>query len=341
MAIAVSQVNHGAESRLRVLDGWRGISILLVLAAHLLPLGPSSWQLNAVAGAMGMALFFTLSGFLITRLLLSDHHIPSFLIKRFMRIVPLAWLVMLFALYAIGAAPDTWVAHVLFYANLPPIKLTSVTSHFWSLCVEVQFYVGIALAVRLFGRRALFALPVVCVAVTMYRMWAGAHIDIVTIRRVDEILAGCVLALLYSRQAGRRFFIANAKWSPYVLLLCLAVSSHPSGTWMNYARPYFAALLVGGSILGAGYAPWLDSMLKSRVLRYCALVSYALYVFHGALRETWLGTGEGFVKYAKRPLLFVVTFGLAHISSFYYEVYFINLGKRLSGLLSRKVVQSV
>lgn len=52
------------------LDGRRGI--LLVLAAHLLPLGPKSLSVNATAGPMDMALFFTLSGFLITWLLL--HH---------------------------------------------------------------------------------------------------------------------------------------------------------------------------------------------------------------------------------------------------------------------------
>ncbi len=72
-----------SNDRLYVLDGWRGVSILLVLAAHLLPLGPKSLHLNEVAGAMGMSLFFTLSGFLIARLLLKDEGIVGFLIKRF------------------------------------------------------------------------------------------------------------------------------------------------------------------------------------------------------------------------------------------------------------------
>ena len=43
------------KAHLGVLDGWRGISILLVLAAHLLPLGPKAWRLNETAGPMGMA----------------------------------------------------------------------------------------------------------------------------------------------------------------------------------------------------------------------------------------------------------------------------------------------
>ena len=57
-------------SRFEVLDGWRGISIVAVLVCHLLPVGPRSWQLNAPVGAVGMALFFCLSGFLITTMLL-------------------------------------------------------------------------------------------------------------------------------------------------------------------------------------------------------------------------------------------------------------------------------
>ena len=74
-----------------MLDGWRGISILLVLLAHLMPLGPKAWRLNETAGPLGMALFFTLSGFLITRFLLRNDSIAEFLIHRFFRIVPLAW----------------------------------------------------------------------------------------------------------------------------------------------------------------------------------------------------------------------------------------------------------
>ena len=74
------------REHLAVLDGWRGISILFVLAAHLLPLGPKTWKLNSMAGPMGMALFFTLSGFLITRFLLDNVRVTDFLIRRLCRI---------------------------------------------------------------------------------------------------------------------------------------------------------------------------------------------------------------------------------------------------------------
>ena len=66
-----------------VLDGWRGLSILFVLAAHLLPLGPKALRLNETAGPIGMAVFFTLSGFLITNFLIHRPNIYDFIVRRF------------------------------------------------------------------------------------------------------------------------------------------------------------------------------------------------------------------------------------------------------------------
>ena len=48
--------------RIEVLDGWRAASILLVLAGHLLPLGPKSWEMNGAVAALGMALFLRYPG---------------------------------------------------------------------------------------------------------------------------------------------------------------------------------------------------------------------------------------------------------------------------------------
>src|SRR5579863_1083369 len=80
-----------APHRLPVLDGWRGISILCVLAGHLLPLGFKRLQLNATIATTGMTLFFVLSGFLIVSMLVRNDNVASFLIRRVCRILPLAW----------------------------------------------------------------------------------------------------------------------------------------------------------------------------------------------------------------------------------------------------------
>jgi len=318
---------HGKE-HLAVLDGWRGISILLVLAGHFLPLGPRPWQLNGTAAVAGMALFFTLSGFLITRFLLQRDDVVDFLTRRLCRIVPLAWIAMAVALPMADAPASAYLPHFLFYANVNPEHLTSVAGHLWSLCVEMQFYVGVALLVWMFGRRGLYLLPVLCVAFTLHRVAAGAHVDIVTWRRVDEILAGAVLALAYANKFGEGSARFVSRLSPYLLVVLLAISSHPASGFVNYFRPYIAALLVGATLFAV--APGLDALLKTRVLAYVAAISYALYVIHQILDHTWLGSGDKLARYVKRPLLFLATFALAHVSTFHFEKHWIAFGKRLS-----------
>ena len=319
------------SGHLGVLDGWRGISILLVLASHLLPIGPKGWGLNEAVGPMGMALFFTLSGFLITRFLLAHDSITDFLIRRLFRILPLAWLALAMALPLSGTAASDYLPNFLFYANLPPQHLTDIASHFWSLCVEMQFYVGIALVVALLGRRGLYLLPIICVAVTLHRISAGALVDIVTWRRVDEILAGGTLALIHGGKLGDRPSRLLARMNAYILLLLLALASHPATGFLNYLRPYLAAALVGATLFNPPAR--LGSMLRHRALAYVAEVSFALYVIHHLLIYTWLGEGDRWVKYLKRPLLFAATFALAHVSTFYFEKRWIDLGRRVSGKL--------
>jgi peptidoglycan/LPS O-acetylase OafA/YrhL len=285
---------------------------------------------------MGMALFFTLSGFLITSSLLERANITSFLIRRVFRIVPLAWLALAIALPLVGTAPSDYVPNFLFVANLPPQHLTEIASHFWSLCVEMQVYIGIALVVAVMGRRGLYLLPLVCVAVTVHRVMAGALVDVVTWRRVDEILAGGILALVYANKLGGTAPRVVAGINAYVLLVLLALSSHPASGFLNYLRPYFAAMLVGTTLFAA--PPRLDVLLRSKALRYIAAISFALYVIHHLLMYSWLGSGDKWVKYLKRPLLFAVTFGLAHVSTFYYERRCIAFGKRLSLKLGKRKV---
>jgi peptidoglycan/LPS O-acetylase OafA/YrhL len=315
----------GNQSRFAVLDGWRGISILAVLACHLLPLGPARWGLNAAAGIFGMAIFFTLSGFLITTFLLKRGDVRDFLIRRICRILPLAWVALAVGLMLARAPDDDWLSNFLFYANLPPYHLPVVTGHFWSLCVEMQFYVAVALLFGLFGRRGLtIGIPVGAIIVTALRVHAGAHSRIATYYRADEILSGGLLALAYAGVFSGRDVIG--KLNPWLMLAlyCLSTLNDP----LAYARPYIAASLVGCTLIRGKKA--FAGVLETRILAYVAEISYALYIVHPLLAATWLGTGDKLVKYLKRPLLLAATVAVAHLSTFYYERRWIEWGKRLS-----------
>jgi peptidoglycan/LPS O-acetylase OafA/YrhL len=312
-----------------MLDGWRALSIILVLSAHLLPLGPKSLQLNAAAGTMGMALFFTLSGFLITRFLAAEHaSVRIFVIRRFFRIVPLSWLVCLIVLPLNHASLGTYAGHLIFYGNLPPFWLLPMTSHFWSLCVEMQFYLGIAALVAVFGRKGLYSVPLVCLAVTTLRIVTGAHISIVTWLRVDEILAGGIVALAYSGWFGPRPMRIFSRINVYLMLPVVLLSCHEASGPLQYLRPYLAAAMVAASLVNA--PSLLARLFEHRITAWIATISYALYIIHGVLMETWLGSGDTNAKYLKRPVLIGATFALAHLSTYKFEQPCIALAKRLT-----------
>jgi peptidoglycan/LPS O-acetylase OafA/YrhL len=313
---------------LAVLDGWRGISLLLVMFGHWFPFGPSRWGLNAAVATSGMVMFLSLSGFLITRFLLERPSPVEFLLRRLFRIVPLAWLYMLVVLSLTGATAQQWAAHLLFYVNEPPQPFNDATAHLWSLCVELHFYLGVALLVGLFGRRALWCLPPLCLAVTAYRVANGQLDAIQTLFRLDEILIGATVALLYQHrgQSMPRPRFASA-WIVLIALLLLSCG-HAFSETLQYARPYVAGLLLWLVLSDQGSA--VGRLLSGRVLRYVAKISYALYVLHAGLAQTWLGSGQGWAKYAKRPLLIAVTWALAHLSTVAFEARAIALGRSLA-----------
>lgn len=303
------------------------MSILFVLAGHLLPMGPHYWGINSSLAVGGMALFFALSGFLITRFLLDRQAIAEFLRRRLFRIVPLAWAAMLLLAFAAGADMPTLAANLLFVANLPPQHLLPGGQHFWSLCVEVQFYLTVALLVAAGGRRALLLLPPLCLAVTLLRVVVGAEESIVTWLRVDDILAGATMALLCDRPRAVAAMRRCPAWIPPALVALLLLAAGPWGGALSYLRSYASAAAIVISIYSAPSI--MRRLFCSRPAAYLATISYALYVFHLMFTITWLGAGGDLVKYAKRPLLLVCTFAAAHLSTFYYERPLIALGRRL------------
>jgi peptidoglycan/LPS O-acetylase OafA/YrhL len=303
--------------RIPILDGWRAVSILLVLAAQLLPLGPHFLQLNWVAGAAGMALFFTLSGFLIVQFLAGGMPLGLFVMKRLARIIPLAWSAMAVLMIWHHYPPGIAARNLLFIANLPPVSFLIGGHHLWSLCVEMQFYMGVAAIVFVFGPRGLYLVPVLALAVTSARIFDAQPISVITWHRVDEILAGGTIALIYSGWLGSTSLAALRRLPMLPLLLLFLAASHPATGPLQYLRPYFAAALVGTSL---SHAPArVQRVLSSVPMAYIAEISYSLYVVHGVLVATWLGSGSQTVKYLKRPLLLAATFAIAHLSTRYFE----------------------
>jgi peptidoglycan/LPS O-acetylase OafA/YrhL len=313
-----------SKDRLPVLDGLRAISILLVLATHMLPIGPKILRLNETAGPMGMSLFFALSGFLIVSGLRHNPNLSEFMVKRLSKIVPVAYgyIFVVFTFIYFDPKDMLWTAS--FSVNYFTQYLNSYNAHFWSLCIEVQFYIALAVALVCAGPKGIWIVWPACFAITAIRISEGAYIALETHLRGDEILAGACLATLYHKSWNGR-----AKY-PTVLTIVAAlfwfVSSSPYCGWCQYLRPY-ATVSFLAVVLCLGDTVF-KTFLASRPMGYIATISYALYVIHPLTIHGWWNEGSIFDRYVlKRPISFAMTFGAAHISTFYWERPWLQAGR--------------
>jgi peptidoglycan/LPS O-acetylase OafA/YrhL len=313
------------SEKLPPLDGLRAMSILFVLAGHLLPIGPKSLQLNETVAALGMTTFFSLSGFLIAAQLLRDDAVGKFLIRRASRILPLAFAYTFFVYAILQWQPVKLIFTDLFLVNYFHQYLDGDNGHLWSLCVEIHFYVAIAIAVSLLGRRGLWLVWPGCIVISVLRWWNGAEISIVTHLRVDEILIGaCLATVRYKIEQLPRFGVGFFLLSLFVTLL----SCWPIAGAMEYARPYCTAVLFVAAFRSRGR---LWDVLASRPLRYIAEISYALYVIHPITTHGWFQGTNIFDKYFfKRPLSIMISMTLAHLSTFYWERPWIQYAKSIT-----------
>ncbi len=271
------------------LDGLRGVAILAVVAVHLFfgqltgVRGVDLAYRLAAAGWVGVDLFFVLSGYLITSILLHTRGRPgglrNFYARRVLRIFPLYF--GLLAVAAVVAAHSTrpdargigsfhheqvwlWtylvnfrmadVGHMLAF-NAGPFLFP----HFWSLCVEEHFYMAWPFVALLGPRRWLPAIAVAVVATAAVARAAfvlsrpvpdGPFVAyILTPFRLDGLLAGAVLAMAMERPGFRD---RVARWSTPLLLAVAAtlVLGYVACGWDNMRRP---VALVGYPVLAATF----------------------------------------------------------------------------------------
>lgn len=321
---------------IRELDGLRAISILLVLAAHLLPLGPKILSLNSVSGLLGMSLFFGLSGFLITTFLYrSPDQIGAFFLRRSARILPLLWLYALIVAVLIHGRWDSFLAVAFFTLNYSDPLILPGMSHLWSICVEFHFYLFIGLTVWAFGRKGLWIIPVMMLAILVLRIDAGAYKSIRTLMRVDEIFAGGMVALLWQNRAHPVAVsilrtIGKLFWLWVVLLLA---SCHDVSGPLMYLRPLLGFCVLA-AVLEHQEGP-IRRFLRLGVFAYIARISYALYIWHPLFRLGWLGErgSTAFFYGVKRPTAIALSFLFAHATTFTIERFFITRARRWEGQL--------
>ena len=193
------------------LDGLRGIAIVLVLVGHTNLAFP-------FAATVGVTLFFVLSGYLITRILLERPPLRTFYWRRLARLAPalVSVVVVVAVVSALRGDANTLVGALVsltYVSNWLPSMGVDLGSmgHTWSLAVEEQFYV--------FWPLALFAIPRIrpvlvglIVTIMVIRVVSGQHdpTEFRTTLRADALLLGCLLAMVTWRPSGALAFAAAA-----------------------------------------------------------------------------------------------------------------------------------
>lgn len=270
-------------NRIPSLDGWRAVAILLVFAEHL-QLGVLD-RLPFHTGQHGVTLFFVLSGYLITRKLLSEQQrtgaidLLAFYRRRFRRLMPAAWtyLILLFTLMLIAGLaihPLDFVSALFFFRNY--IDPKGLTGHFWSLAIEEQFYlVWPFLLSRMKSRTAVITTLGIACLLAAWRFsglpglfphagWAALHTEF----HADALLIGCAAGLLGPRlQRSLRLWMA---W-PLAFLLFLLIAFQPLPVSLLESTVMALLLLITSASPG--------TVLDATPLRVIGLLSYSLYLW--------------------------------------------------------------
>jgi peptidoglycan/LPS O-acetylase OafA/YrhL len=367
-------MEHAQErGHIRALDGIRGVALIAVFVYHsLMPniavtSRPAHWlQAAATTGWAGVDLFFVLSGFLITTILLdaraSDNYFKVFYIRRGLRILPLYYLVMIgaAALNSGHTSLSVWVFYWLNLSNLPsafnPYVIPYV-AHFWSLGIEEQFYLVWPSAVRMVRERTLAYICAFVIAglfivrnfplvLALNHRWPD-FIYRLTPFRIDTLCAGALLAIVVQRRPDlsryRPLFRIVAAVSGLLFFHAAFGKLYTNSSVIRYG--YTAAVLCFTSVIALAIFPgsFTARVFSNSFLRKTGKYSYCFYLVHpyfldsmrGLTNLLWIEAGRlGFHALSHNGLVlaaasveFFVIFGFCALSWTFVEGPLLRLKK--------------
>jgi peptidoglycan/LPS O-acetylase OafA/YrhL len=307
-------------TRIPSLDGWRAISIIIVMLSHVefatgFPTHAFPWWGRVFQGDLGVRIFFVISGFLITYLLLAEGDrtgrpsLKQFYIRRVLRIFPVyyVFVAVLVALAAAGFYSDawsTWIGTLTFTRNIIG-RGDSATVHFWSLAVEEQFYlvwpmtlVALALWRRTSLASAVLLVPVVLSPIfrtgiiqrhygagPVSRLLGGFSIALYA----DSLAIGCLGAFIYRRHRERLSVFASRE-----LLLAAVCGVVLAAVWQEWRISAGMAAAEAGALVPSVQAVlimvaiWVTverrtgfahRVLNATPVAWLGILSYSLYIW--------------------------------------------------------------
>ena len=342
------------------LDGLRGLAIILVLIFH------TGTFLSG--GYLGVDLFFALSGFLITKLLLEEHDrtgridLKAFYGRRFLRLMPVYFVALLaVAVFVMTVLPVNLQSVHLVRVGLAALYQSNtsyvfgITSgweylgHTWSLSQEEQFYfvwpfaLIILLRFKVRPQRVVIGLCSLTGLVILWRIYLtfqGAHfmrlykgID----THLDPMLLGCAAALVY-HFGWVRFgkWLNTAGVVSYIALVSMCLFTRDDQAFTFYIVLPVAALSCCVLILWSLHSSDVSRLLSVRPLRLCGRFSYSLYLWHWFIYKAMFGLVPG-ASTGRLVLSVALSFMTAFASYYFIEKPFLSHKKRLTPPLTLNV----
>jgi peptidoglycan/LPS O-acetylase OafA/YrhL len=343
------------------LDGVRAISVLIVVLGH-------SGLQALVPGGLGVTIFFFLSGYLISTLLLTEHersggiNIANFYARRVFRLMPplivslvVAYGLTYWGLLAGGITAKGLAAQLMYFANYyglffdPGNTIPNGTGILWSLAVEEHFYIfypllmSLLLACALRPRTIGALLGTLCIAVLAWRIHLvhapGFFSDrtyYASDTRLDSIAYGCILALVINpvRRPRRSGAMSPAQWT------LLAIAAGALLITLLYRDPAFRET-ARYSIQGLALMPIFYLAIRfadNRLFRYLntawvmtlGTYSYTIYLIHYVIIETAAKNVPAIAakSYILFPIALLISIAFAAAIERFVEPYFRQLRRK-------------
>jgi peptidoglycan/LPS O-acetylase OafA/YrhL len=301
------------------LDGIRGIAVLQVFVAHFHWIVSTDPFFNAVTpwhwlnktlepGFLGVDIFFVLSGFLITSLLLKDWQrnrfgmFRRFYMRRALRLLPALYAILIASFFVARWEKfpmdiqwrTTW--HALLYLNnwnvvWNPNAAQNDLGHLWSLGIEEQFYIIwpailIGLVALKIPNKVIMGLVAITIAVVAWHrneLWnqgvSWLNLYIRTDTRVDSLLVGALFALIYRHVRINRTILNCA--ASIAFLGIVYIKYNHGGSFIYEGGFTIIAILAGVVILAAVENAWVGNVVLTwKPLVVLGKVSYGLYLWH-------------------------------------------------------------
>lgn len=335
------------------LNGLRALSVLIVLIAHM-------GLEHIIPGGFGVTVFFFISGFLITRLLIAEHEakgritLKQFYIRRFIRLYP-ALLFMVFGTtiaYIMlgwgGPKPLEFFSAVFYGTNFYQVGVRMVGdqpfmpwTHLWSLAVEEHFYLIFpAFLVMLSGHwsRILKGLMLVLLAVLLWRTFIYLQTSVqlenytfmMTDTRIDSLIWGCVLSIMLHVQGSTKKLSSLMGFAPVIIsliaiLMSFIIRDEAFRYTVRFSLQGLALFTLFLNLFFWDKFRWAISVLEWKPLAWFGTISYALYLWHVPIIDMCVRVfGEGPKAYLMALPLSIYA---AAFSYYIVEKRFLNLRK--------------